>query len=220
MTDSERKANEQPAKSQCIACKNPIYVGATKCEHCGTFQRRWLSSLIFIAGLSGFLAIAASAVSVLYTFLRDAYALRDPISVVHYSYRKGAIFLNRSNAPVYVKAMLIRSSNNRFLFSDDFNVVVKANDMTIYGNPLLLPGQSANYISTDEWLAALQGLQGKEKCLQIFFSKGIPYSRPSGKIADGWLNYVNGNGEIRDKRLSLDEGLIDCRGDKIWGVAH
>jgi hypothetical protein len=205
-----------PGEPQCIACKNPIHHGTTKCPHCGSFQRRWLSSLILVAGFSGFLAITASAVSVLYTFLHNVYVLRDPISVIHYSYRRGAVFLNRSNAPAYIKAILIVSSNNHFLFSDNFNIVVKPHDVTVFGNPLMVPLQSPDKKTADEWLTALQG---KEKCLQIMFSKGIPYSRPSGKMADGVLSYVDGNGAIRDKRISLDERVIDCH-ETIWGIAH
>jgi len=112
--------------------------------------------------------------------------------------------------------MVIRSSNHSFLFIDDFNAFVKPNDMTAYGNPLMGPVLEPDKKSPNEWLVALKG---EEKCLQIFFSSAIAHFRPSEKIADGSLIYVNGNGETREKTISLEERLIGCH-DNVWNISH
>lgn len=213
--NGEESKPSMPAEPLCVSCKNLINPGATKCTHCGSYQRRWLSLLLLITGLSGFLAIVASSVSVLYTFLHDAYVLRDPVSVIHYSYKKGALFSNFSHSPIYIKSMFIVSSNRHFGFGDDFSVIVKPNDMIVYGNPLLVPPRSPNKKTPEEWLAALQG---KADCLNILFSNGMPFYGTSGKVADASLYYVVGNGEVREKRIPLEERLIDCRDDSIWDI--
>ena len=120
--NGEESKPSMPAEPLCVSCKNLINPGATKCTHCGSYQRRWLSLLLLITGLSGFLAIVASSVSVLYTFLHDAYVLRDPVSVIHYSYKKGALFSNFSHSPIYIKSMFIVSSNNRVQSAVQFSV--------------------------------------------------------------------------------------------------
>lgn len=46
----------------------------------------------------------------------------------------------------------------------------------------------------------------------------MPFYGTSGKVADASLYYVVGNGEVREKRIPLEERLIDCRDDSIWDI--
>jgi hypothetical protein len=88
--------------------------------------------------------------------------------------------------------------------------------MIFLGNPLMLPVQSPHTKTISEWLTALQG---KEKCLKILFSKGIPYVRHTSKKAEAFLNFINGNGETHDKRIALDERVVDCK-RTIWNISN
>ena len=63
-----------------------------------------------------------------------------------------------------------------------------------------------------------RGFAGKADCLNILFSNGMPFYGTSGKVADASLYYVVGNGEVREKRIPLEERLIDCRDDSIWDI--
>ena len=94
------------AKTNCVACKHEIPVGASICSVCKSYQRPWRNLLQYISGIAALLLISASSITWLWANARSSFWYREDVRLVSASTEKSAVVVNRGDSDVFVSHLL------------------------------------------------------------------------------------------------------------------
>ena len=106
MNDSHLNQESENSMVTCIACSEDIKHGASRCHHCGSYQKKWKNRLPMIgvgAVIAAFVVSTYVAIHSPATDLWDELFGKETIEVITYSNISGMIILNTGNQKVFLE---------------------------------------------------------------------------------------------------------------------
>ena len=200
---------------KCRGCFSEINSKATVCLHCGTLQNRLKATLIYVAGITGLFTILVSIITYIYSAsveqrknILEAKNNSDPIQVVSYSYRRGAVFLNKSKYSVYIRDITLLGNNKHNLYTEQIQILVSGKSFIKFKNPSEDFGISPRLEDREKhWSDAWHG---KSDCFSIILlSDNSWLDKNLKETIKGRLTYINSyDGTVTVKNFSTKAGLL------------
>lgn len=192
----------------CIVCFEDIKLSASRCHHCGSFQKRWKNWLPII-GIGS--VIATFVVSIFVTILSPATDLwdehfgKEAIEIVAYSSQGGITILNTGDKRVLIENVTqeISEYHGRVFHIQD---VVNKNE--IYSNkklPKFRDTKGAEYILnlTDERLEKIKLGNERNNVFPVFFSENHPNLKTMQDRMGKSLRTIEGKCTVRYRSVEI-----------------
>lgn len=193
---------------ECRACFNEIDTRASVCSYCGTPQSKLKALSLYGAGIAGLIALIASATTYLYSQHVEARNSRNPISILTFVYKKGAVFLNSSRDPVYIRSVDLLGDNAHVLMSEEIQTVVEGKNFKKHNRPtedfMLLPTlENRQKHWSEAW-------EGKSVCFDVLaLSDRAWLDKSLTETVIGQIRYVKASdGQVVETDISMKAALL------------
>ena len=147
-------------ENSCIACKESIKQGASKCPKCQAYQSAWRNRLPSIGAITAILAFIGSSlvvVTAIATDLFESLLWRDEVSVISYSSNGPTVVQNSGSGSVFLEDVFVESKQAAYRSSTRLGQTAEKDSFVSIDK-----SQGQNFgvvdgVSDAEWQAMIKG---------------------------------------------------------------